>query len=68
MPVVIDYPAALALVRADYHLAPPYLIVQLVTLKQRIEKAARTTDLRLPAWYHTGWSLSLISSTSTSLK
>ncbi|MNQ99739.1 Tyrosine recombinase XerD [compost metagenome] len=33
---------ALALGRADYHLAPPYPIVQLATLKQRTEKAART--------------------------
>lgn len=33
---------ALALGRADYHLAPPYPIVHLATLKQSIEKAART--------------------------
>ncbi|ENE8568887.1 phage integrase family protein [Salmonella enterica] len=33
---------ALALTRADFSLAPPYPFVQLATLKQRVEKAART--------------------------
>ncbi|EAS1948264.1 phage integrase family protein [Salmonella enterica] len=33
---------ALALTRADFSLAPPYPFVQLATLKQRGEKAART--------------------------
>lgn len=33
---------ALALTRADFSLAPPYPFVQLATLKQREEKAART--------------------------
>ncbi len=32
---------ALALTRADFSLAPPYPFVQLATLKQRTEKAAR---------------------------
>lgn len=39
---------ALALTRADFSLAPPYPFVQLATLKQRTEKAARTTG-RAPA-------------------
>ncbi|NWC63972.1 site-specific integrase [Cedecea sp. P7760] len=39
---------ALALTRADFTLAPPYPFVQLATLKQRNEKAARTAG-RLPA-------------------
>ena len=34
---------ALALTRADFSLAPPYPFVQLATLKQREEKAARTS-------------------------
>jgi integrase len=33
---------ALALTRSDFSLAPPYPFVQLATLKQRTEKAART--------------------------
>ncbi|HFV1761187.1 TPA: tyrosine-type recombinase/integrase, partial [Escherichia coli] len=33
---------ALALTRGDFSLAPPYPFVQLATLKQRTEKAART--------------------------
>ncbi len=33
---------ALALARGDFSLAPPYPFVQLATLKQREEKAART--------------------------
>ena len=33
---------ALALTRSDFSLAPPYPFVQLTTLKQRAEKAART--------------------------
>ncbi len=33
---------ALALTRADFSLAQPYPFVQLATLKQRAEKAART--------------------------
>ncbi|MGK0603622.1 phage integrase family protein, partial [Yokenella regensburgei] len=33
---------ALALTRGDFSLAPPYPFVQLATLKQRAEKAART--------------------------
>ena len=33
---------ALALTRGDFSLAPPYPFVQLATLKQRMEKAART--------------------------
>ena len=33
---------ALALTRSDFSLAPPYPFVQLATLKQRAEKAART--------------------------
>ena len=33
---------ALALTRGDFSLTPPYPFVQLVTLKQRAEKAART--------------------------
>lgn len=41
LPVSIDYPAALALTRSDFSLAPPYPFVQLATLKQRTEKAAR---------------------------
>ncbi|HBR1031130.1 TPA: resolvase [Klebsiella quasipneumoniae subsp. similipneumoniae] len=32
----------LALTRGDFSLAPPYPFVQLATLKQRTEKAART--------------------------
>ncbi len=39
---------ALALTRGDFSLAPPYPFVQLATLKQRMEKAARTAG-RLPA-------------------
>ncbi|EDQ2836982.1 phage integrase family protein, partial [Salmonella enterica subsp. enterica] len=39
---------ALALTRADFSLAPPYPFVQLATLKQRAEKAARTAG-RAPA-------------------
>jgi len=39
---------ALALTRADFSLAPPYPFVQLATLKQRTEKAARTAG-RAPA-------------------
>ncbi|HGL6909502.1 TPA: site-specific integrase [Citrobacter farmeri] len=39
---------ALALTRGDFSLAPPYPFVQLATLKQRAEKAARTAG-RLPA-------------------
>ncbi|EOV0239446.1 site-specific integrase [Salmonella enterica] len=38
----------LALTRADFSLAPPYPFVQLATLKQRAEKAARTAG-RVPA-------------------
>ena len=36
---------ALALTRRDFSLVPPYPFVQLATLKQRAEKAARTTGL-----------------------
>ncbi|MGS8551608.1 phage integrase family protein, partial [Salmonella enterica subsp. enterica serovar Minnesota] len=39
---------ALALTRADFLLAPPWPFVQLATLKQRAEKAARTAG-RAPA-------------------
>jgi len=39
---------ALALTRSDFLLAPPYPFVQLATLKQRSEKAARTAG-RAPA-------------------
>lgn len=39
---------ALALTRGDFLLAPPYPFVQLSTLKQRAEKAARTAG-RAPA-------------------
>lgn len=39
---------ALALARGDFSLAPPYSFVQLATLKQRTEKAARTAG-RAPA-------------------
>ncbi|MDO1425935.1 tyrosine-type recombinase/integrase, partial [Salmonella enterica subsp. enterica serovar Senftenberg] len=39
---------ALALTRSDFSLAPPYPFVQLATLKQRVEKAARTAG-RAPA-------------------
>ncbi|QHM74064.1 site-specific integrase [Mixta intestinalis] len=39
---------ALALTRSDFSLTPPYPFVQLATLKQRIEKAARTAG-RVPA-------------------
>lgn len=39
---------ALALTRGDFSLAPPYPCVQLATLKQRAEKAARTAG-RTPA-------------------
>ncbi|MDU7185771.1 MAG: tyrosine-type recombinase/integrase, partial [Klebsiella sp.] len=39
---------ALALTRGDFSLAPPYPFVQLATLKQRTEKAARTAG-RAPA-------------------
>ncbi|HAS1312964.1 TPA: phage integrase family protein [Enterobacter bugandensis] len=39
---------ALALTRGDFSLAPPYPFVQLATLKQRTEKAARTAG-RTPA-------------------
>lgn len=39
---------ALALTRADFSLVPPYSFVQLATLKQRTEKAARTAG-RAPA-------------------
>lgn len=39
---------ALALTRGDLSLAPPYPFVQLATLKQRAEKAARTAG-RMPA-------------------
>lgn len=39
---------ALALTRSDFSLAPPYSFVQLATLKQRTEKAARTAG-RAPA-------------------
>lgn len=39
---------ALALTRSDFSLAPPYPFVQLATLKQRADKAARTAG-RAPA-------------------
>ncbi|EBQ8410789.1 phage integrase family protein [Salmonella enterica] len=39
---------ALALTRADFSLVPPYPFVQLATLKQRAEKAARTAG-RMPS-------------------
>lgn len=39
---------ALALTRADFSMVPPYPFVQLATLKQRMEKAARTAG-RAPA-------------------
>ncbi len=39
---------ALALTRGDFSLTPPYPFVQLATLKQRTEKAARTAG-RMPA-------------------
>lgn len=39
---------ALALTRSDFSLVPPYPFVQLATLKQRTEKAARTSG-RAPA-------------------
>ncbi|EAT1730100.1 phage integrase family protein [Salmonella enterica] len=38
---------ALALTRADFSLAPPYPFVQLATLKQRAEKAARGAERTL---------------------
>ncbi|HCM9448657.1 TPA: phage integrase family protein [Enterobacter bugandensis] len=38
---------ALALTRSDFSLAPPYPFVQLATLKQRAEKAARTAGRSL---------------------
>ncbi len=37
---------ALALTRGDFSLVPPYPFVQLATLKQRTEKAARTAGRR----------------------
>lgn len=43
---------ALALTRGDFSLAPPYPFVQLATLKQRTEKAARTAE-RMPAGQQT---------------
>ncbi|GDF97899.1 resolvase ResA [Escherichia coli] len=43
---------ALALTRGDFSLAPPYPFVQLATLKQRTEKAARTAG-RTPAGQQT---------------
>ncbi|EFE5553482.1 phage integrase family protein, partial [Escherichia coli] len=43
---------ALALTRGDFSLAPPYPFVQLATLKQRTEKAARTAG-RMPAGQQT---------------
>lgn len=39
---------ALALTRSDFSLVPPYAFVQLATLKQRVDKAARTAG-RAPA-------------------
>ncbi len=38
---------SLALMRGDFSLAPPYLFVLFATLKQQIEKAARTAG-RMP--------------------
>ena len=43
---------ALALTRGDFSLAPPYPFVQLATLKQRTEKAAKTAG-RMPAGQQT---------------
>ncbi|MCK2571403.1 site-specific integrase, partial [Escherichia coli] len=43
---------ALVLTRGDFSLAPPYPFVQLATLKQRTEKAARTAG-RMPAGQQT---------------
>ncbi len=43
---------ALALTRGDFSLTPPYPFVQLATLKQRTEKAARTAG-RMPAGQQT---------------
>ncbi|ELI6006224.1 tyrosine-type recombinase/integrase, partial [Escherichia coli] len=43
---------SLALTRGDFSLAPPYPFVQLATLKQRTEKAARTAG-RMPAGQQT---------------
>ncbi|ENK9594201.1 tyrosine-type recombinase/integrase, partial [Escherichia coli] len=43
---------ALALTRSDFSLTPPYPFVQLATLKQRTEKAARTAG-RMPAGQQT---------------
>ncbi|EFH6680217.1 tyrosine-type recombinase/integrase [Escherichia coli] len=43
---------ALALTRGDFSLAPPYPFVQLATLKQRTEKAARPAG-RMPAGQQT---------------
>ncbi|EPB1068945.1 tyrosine-type recombinase/integrase, partial [Escherichia coli] len=43
---------ALALTRGDFSLTPPYPFVQLATLKQRTEKAARTAG-RTPAGQQT---------------
>ena len=59
LPVVIDYPAALALRQMSMvhdelpkYLLAPYPFVQLATLKQRTEKAARTAG-RTPAGQQT---------------
>lgn len=55
---------ALALTRGNFSLALPYPFVQLATLKQRAEKAARTglpADC-LPVAFPTGWFPSLIRS------
>lgn len=55
---------ALALTRADFSLAPPYPFVQLATLKQRGEKAARTAGRPPSACRPTAWSRCPITSTS----
>lgn len=46
---------ALALTRGDFSLAPPYPFVQLATLKQRAEKAARTAGRARPAVRRIVW-------------
>ena len=53
---------ALALTRGDFSLAPPYPFVQLATLKQRAEKAAR------PAGRRTAWCRCPIPGTSATCR
>jgi integrase len=59
---------ALALTRGDFSLAPPYPFVQLATLKQRAEKAARTAGERPPAIRPIVWFRYPITSTSASCR